>query len=124
MNVSDYLGKPWVAMEYDCWGLVRDVYARELDIHLPRVLINARHSRLVIHEFASSKIFTRFEKLKEPQHLCVVTMASGQHMNHVGVYIETHSIPHILHNQSGSGVVCAPLYELKDKILDYYRFKQ
>ena len=36
-----YIGKPWVNGEYDCWGLVRDVYKNELGVELSPIVTDA-----------------------------------------------------------------------------------
>lgn len=34
MNISNYIGKPYIDKQYDCYGLIRDVYLNELLIEL------------------------------------------------------------------------------------------
>lgn len=104
--MSNYLGRPWVPGEYDCWALVREIYEQELSIVLPTVTVDAANVRAVLNEIASTPVRGLFDPVPEPQHLAVVEMRQCGHPSHVGVYLETSDGPRILHNRRGAGVVC------------------
>ena len=123
MRAIDYLGKEWVSAEYDCWGLVRDIYQRELNIKLPFVCVNAKSNREVIDAFDGSKIYSMFEEISEPEHFSVLLIGNKK-PRHCGVYLNVKSRAMVIHNQRGFGVVCESISILKRKanILSYHRF--
>ena len=114
MDVMYYLGKPWVKGRYDCWELVRDVYRRELDIHIPVIPINAENLFAVRREFTSSKVYGLFQKVSEPANFNIAVINN----RHCGIWYENR----ILHNQYGHGVLYEPAE--RKKIEGYYSYAQ
>ena len=124
MNVMNYLGREWQSAIYDCWGHVRDVYFREKNISLPLICINAFDNKSVIREFRKSGAYDLFDKVLEPEHLCVVLMGNRE-SNHCGVYLSIKNKPMIMHNKRGFGVLVESIETIKRKtnILSYHRLK-
>lgn len=115
-----YLGMPFVPLQFDCWSLVRQVYADELNIHLPRVTIDAANMRAVVAEFRGQQNIRRgFCEVHQPEHLAV--MEYGRvNACHVGLYVETPNGPKILHCDEGSGVVLEWPHRMKLPLLGIY----
>lgn len=127
MDVLKYLGRPWIAGEYDCWSLVRDVYLNELGVDLPLVPVYALNLREVIEEFQSSDIFGLFEVIDSPVPMCVagMTRSASERMTHVGVYLVDESgNERVLHNAHNTGVVCQSINDLPSKGLKIQGFYQ
>lgn len=106
MDINRYLGKPWVKGEYDCWGLVRDVYKQELGIVIPVVLVDSSNMFAIRSQFKDSHIYSTFKRLEKPVNLAVATMKreGGKSVMHCGIWYEGR----ILNNRRGSGVIFEP----------------
>lgn len=124
MDVRSYLGQPWESGGFDCWGLVRQVYDRELGIDVPVVPVLADDAREVCRAFASHPVASLFSPISSPQPLCVVGMSrGGAALCHVGVYVLTADGARVLHNQSGHGVTCVPFSELDPyQVIGFYQY--
>lgn len=118
MNILKYLGREWESAAdgegFDCWGLVREVYHRELGVSLPVIPVDASSPRAVVEAFRCRSELSLFSRVAEPFPLCVVGMsaACGDAMSHVGIYFVASDGPRVLHNMEVSGVVCQALSEL------------
>lgn len=66
-----YIGKPWINGEYDCWGLVRDIYKNELQIELSPIVTDATSLRDVLSEFRKS---SNYNHLQETSVLRIKTL--------------------------------------------------
>lgn len=125
LSVREYLGLPWERGEFDCWGLVRLVYACELNITLPLVFVDAGNYRDVVRAFKGHAVKQYFKKIEQPTNFCVVGICEGDELSHCGVYLDTNDGPRILHNIKDDGVVCQALSELKlygFSIEGFYRY--
>lgn len=58
-----YIGKPWINGEYDCWGLVREIYKNELQIALSPIVTDATSLRDVFASSENRLIITIYKKL-------------------------------------------------------------
>ncbi len=116
-QVANYVGRPWVRGEYDCWSLVRDVYADCYGIDIPNAPIDAGDLRQVIKTLESSAIRSQFHRVKNPVDGCLAEMGE-RHPVHIGIYIETPDGPFIMHNHAASGVVCEK--EPQTPVLNYW----
>ncbi len=123
LDYSNYIGREYLPVDFDCWGLVREVYQRELGVDLPAVPIFSGDLRAVIRTIKAHEIRGMFERC-EPQHLCVAELYLRESPNHVGVYLATVDGPRILHNHSSSGVICEPLpsVTLRFNRIEYWRY--
>jgi len=125
MNILDYLGKPWVLGEYECWTMVVDFYNKELAIDLPVINLEVLNVFSIRKAFEQNQVQPLFTKIESPVDNCVVVMGR-RWQSHVGVYIETTDGPRILHNRQYSGVLCQPITDItKDlDIFGYYEYKK
>ncbi len=102
-----YLGRAW-APDFDCWALVRAVYADELNIDLPFTGIAPDTLRKSLRLIAKHPIRSKFEQVDAPEHLAVAEFSSPDaHPFHIGLYVVTPDGPMILHNPK-CGVVLEP----------------
>jgi cell wall-associated NlpC family hydrolase len=115
MNIEHYIGRPWVATGFNCWGLLREVYQRELQIDLPCCGLNADDVIAVGKAFLQSELKSGFNRIETPVHLCAVAMryANSKHESHCGVYLQMPDGEKILHNWRGAGVLLEPVARLQ-----------
>jgi len=115
MNLNCYLGRAWEPTGFNCWGLLREFYLRELSIDLPPIGIDASRVDLVGKAFLHHAVRRLFEKIDSPEHFCVAVMRHGlsRFESHCGVYLELSNQPYVLHNWRGCGVLCEPLARLQ-----------
>lgn len=118
----DWLGREYVANDYDCWGFFRDFYAKELGIGLPVVGVASGDLRKVIEEFGGSSIRAMFTPVEDPQNGDAVLITYSTRPNHVGVYLKMPEGPLVMHNHASSGVVCEPLRGFKANAFSFWRF--
>ena len=107
-----YIGKPWINGEYDCWGLVREVYKNELGVELSPIVTDATSLREVLCEFKKSVNYNKLssdDKLLD-KHITVLTQ--NKYPCHVGIYADIDG-GGVLHNMQGVGVIFQKLPDLK-----------
>lgn len=107
-----YIGKPWINGEYDCWGLVREVYKNELGVELSPIVTDATSLREVLLEFRKS---TNYNKLSPDNKLLdkhITVLTQNKYPCHVGVYADVDG-GGVLHNMQGVGVIFQKLPDLK-----------
>lgn len=107
-----YIGKPWINGEYDCWGLIREVYKNELGVELSPIVTDATSLREVLLEFRKSINYNKLSpdnKLLD-KHITVLTQ--NKYPCHVGVYADVDG-GGVLHNMQGVGVIFQKLPDLK-----------
>ena len=118
-----YIGKPWINGEYDCWGLVREVYKNELGVELSSIVTDATSLREVLCEFQKS---TNYNKLSSDNKLLdkhITVLTQNKYPCHVGIYADIDG-GGVLHNMQGVGVIFQKLPDLKMngwQILEIYR---
>lgn len=105
---SKLLGIPWKAGgrgkgSFDCWGLLRHVYIKQLGVKLPDVPVgkNTYERSKQIGLGLNSGDWTQLEK---PTHLCGVALSKSGIIHHVGVYLNIDR-GLILHCHEKSGVI-------------------
>lgn len=106
-----YLGKPWAngaagPDAYDCWGLVRRVYAERYGLELPAVDVDAHAPLAVRHAFAAGR--AGWQAVDDRQEGDVVLMGQARHPHHVGLWLAGG----VLHAVEGAGVVHQDLRSL------------
>ena len=107
-----YIGKSWINGNYDCWGLVRDVYKNELRIELSPIVADATNLRDVLSEFRKSSNYNHLKETSDFKDKNIVILTQNKYPCHVGVYCEADGCG-ILHNMQGVGVVFQKLPELR-----------
>ena len=102
---SKYIGKPWVKGEYDCWGLVKDVYAQEFNIEVIETVTNPYNLRDTIELFnLKSEWYANWQKVETLQDGDAVLMRQGKNPCHVGIWCNIDN-GGVMHNIEKLGVV-------------------
>jgi len=101
-----YIGTPWAngasgPDAYDCWGLVRTVYAKQLAIGLPAVDVDAHKIALVCRVVSDIKSSLAWRPVTSRREYDVVLMGRARIPHHVGVC----AADGVLHAVEGAGVV-------------------
>lgn len=112
---AEYVGLPFQdggrgPGSYDCWGLVRAVYAKALAVDLPSYgEISARDLARVARAMASGHEADPWKPVEKAQEFDVVLMRSGrggQAVVHVGIAA---SARHLLHVEATTAAVVVPM---------------
>ncbi|WP_257264356.1 NlpC/P60 family protein [Endozoicomonas sp. ONNA2] len=105
MNISNYIGRPWINDQQDCWTLVRDIYRDHLQIDLPAIAIDADNLRQVVKAFEDDKNLSPWQPIPTPEHLCLVFFTPGHHRaTHCGLWLDVMG-GRFLHCHRQAGVV-------------------
>lgn len=107
-----YIGKPWINGEYDCWGLVREVYKNELDVELSPIVTDATSLREVLLEFRKSSNYNKLSSDNKLLDKHITVLTQNKYPCHVGVYTDVDG-GGVLHNMQGVGVIFQKLPDLK-----------
>ena len=89
VKITDYIGRPWVNGQQDCWTLVRDIYRDYLAIDLPAIAIDADNLRQVLKAFEDDDNLSSWQPIPIPEHLCLVFFTPGHHRaTHCGLWLD------------------------------------
>jgi cell wall-associated NlpC family hydrolase len=116
--VASYFGKPWASGArgpdaFDCWGLVRDVYAKAFNVDLPEFPgLDAESPLARVRMAADCAESPLWQAIPAPEHGCAVGMATNARISHVGVFCGLDG-GFVLHTVAGSGVRLESLSQLK-----------
>lgn len=104
---ASYIGKPWAngaagPHAYDCWGLVRAIYASRYGVTLDAVNVDANQPLAVRHVFLDSAVYAGWQNVipSALQEGDVVLLSQARHPHHVGIWIDGA----LLHSVEGHGV--------------------
>lgn len=132
MNVNQYIGIPFKEKGrdqesgFDCWGLVRYVYEKELGIFLPS--FTECYNRTIDRHKIGDKIEEQKSEwvsvkrgLRKPFDVVLMTRL-GQAM-HVGVLVTADDVLHIEDNKSSPFSRCVSIYNstVNQSIVGFYR---
>lgn len=118
--LADLIGKPYEPGgqgpdNFDCWGLVRHVYAHLFKTHLQDFShIYARDLKACSAQFEAAAGSTKWVQLDQPEHGCVVAMSRSKVLHHVGVWLDIDG-GLCLHALDGQSVVAQSLQRLKQE---------
>ena len=123
---GEYVGRPWINGQYDCWTLVRDVYRDQLGIELPNIVVDCDNLRQVIRAFEDDINLSPWQPIEQPDHLCLVFFTPGhERATHCGVWLDI-ADGRFLHCTRTSGSVCENRQSLEMNGWTkprYYRYK-
>lgn len=125
---ADYIGLPFQdggrgPVSYDCWGLLRRVYADRLGVDLPSYgEISARDLMRVARAMDAGR-GDGWHAVPVPAPLDVVGMRSGSgghRLVHVGVMVD---VQRLLHVEAASAAVVVPIthFSVAGRIVGYWR---
>ena len=112
--------------EYDCWGLVWDIYRKELGIDLPHYSVSPQASGIADTTIRDAVKSADWEESKEAQEFDIVIMALNwekpEQNNHVGIYLGSGACIHCA-QESGVAIVnlSAPLWN--NRIRGFYKWQ-
>lgn len=123
---NDYLGLEWQEFgrgpAYDCWGLVRQIYADRKGIRLPSLVgdYESTLDRQVLPVLFDEEIADHWKEVDDPRSLDCAVFEVFRSKMHVGVML-THEW--LLHIQPGLNVHLDHVSELSPflKLAGYYR---
>ncbi len=84
---TKYIGQPYKAVFFDCWGLVRKVYADEYAINLPAFPVDVDNLRQLIKTIKEKSNSNLWKAEKEPQEGAIVLLRQSRHPTHVGIWL-------------------------------------
>ncbi len=111
---------------YDCWGLVRAVYANELGIDLPSYgEISAREMARVARMMKVGADEERWRPVERPRALDVVLMRHprASRVAHVGVMIDHDRLMHV---EAATNVAIVPVshFSIASRIAGFRRYDE
>lgn len=106
---SAYIGKPWAQGAsgpdaYDCYGLVRAVYADVAGIDLPIVDADGLRTLAAARAMRDYADYGQWFEPADVRELDVVQMGHARHPHHVGLWLDADG-GGVLHSVAGAGVV-------------------
>lgn len=116
--LASLIGKPYCAggqgpEDFDCWGLVRFIYARMFDTELQNFNhIDALDVKACANQFEIETGSPNWINIDEPEHGCVVAMSRSKVLHHAGIWLEIDG-GLCFHALDGSAVIAESLYRLK-----------
>jgi cell wall-associated NlpC family hydrolase len=108
--INDYIGKPYLVNargpdQFDCYGLVLDVYKKFLGITLPDWTVDdgsvQTAIRVINSAWQSSDAMDLVRKVDEPQDMDIAFLTRHSMAHHVGVYING-GVLHSSHKNRGT----------------------
>ncbi len=122
INLDDLISLPFGdggrgPTEYDCWGLVREVY-RRYGVQLPDYPISAMDAVKIGSQMAQDA--GDWMEIQQPLTvpcLVVIRLDCGSWANHVGVYIGNNQF---IHAYKASGVVVDRIKRWQSSIVGFY----
>lgn len=120
MWVNDYIGLPWVSggrefPNFDCWGLVRDVYMKQLNTELDVYPYNVADLDPVTKTMVRAMVRDLKQdwvELDEPEDLCLVTMSTHKVPHHVGIFLALDG-GLVLHSGEHQSACCQTIRQLR-----------
>lgn len=113
-----YLGRPWVSGAagpdaYDCYGLVRAVYAGRFGVALPVLEVDAARPLAAARAMRDFEGYGAWVSVDgRPAEGDVIQMGHARHPHHVGIWIDADG-GRVLHSVEGTGVLAQPLASLR-----------
>lgn len=125
---TQYLNKPWEAGArgpdaFDCWGIFREVYLRELGIPLAMRQALPLDGQQVASAVAEEMEDGCWRRVSKPIDYDGVALSQGLEIHHVGIWIEADG-GLVLHALDGRGTVAtslATLARMGYRKIEYYR---
>jgi cell wall-associated NlpC family hydrolase len=107
--IDDYVGKPWAAIDNNCWDFVRLIWREHFGLEVPAVDVDA-YSRLACCRALSAHDHRHeWVEVETPADGDAVLMGRSKLMAHVGVFVAGR----VLHCLEGHGVVWQRLSDVK-----------
>ena len=86
---AEYIGRPWIKGEFDCWTLVRDVYYDCFGISLHHIVVDPDNLKAVLRAFENPDYLQPWHEIQQPEHLCLVFFTPGHHRaTHCGLWLD------------------------------------
>lgn len=108
---TKYIGLPYRAGLFDCWGLVRKVYKEEYGINLQEIPIDVENLRQLITAIEQTPERNNWKRVTIPNEGDIVLMRQSRHPIHVGIWLNADG-GGIMHCIKNSGVVFQDLNNL------------
>ena len=115
--ISDYITKAWSSGgagpdDFNCYGLVRDVYRTQWDIDLPEFMVEADDIRATVGTIADELKKARWEELDGPEHGALTLFSYRVVPTHVGIWLD-YDGGVVLHSSKQLNITCTPLHILQ-----------
>ena len=115
-----YLGLPWINRAevepnlvngFDCVSLIQAIYADQLDIRIPEIIVDGSSTRAVLSAFANSEYYRDWQQVDKPQNFDIIIFNIRNRLNHVGLVLNGG----VIHSVKGQGVI----YSLDTKTMGF-----
>ena len=122
---ASLIGKPWVSGAsgpdaFDCWGLLRFVYAARRGFTLPAFEGVKTLGLSGVVKTAKQQV-AEWERLESPVHFAAVGISENRAIHHVGIWLDEAG-GGILHTFQGGGVVFQRPAAIRSKGMQNFTF--
>lgn len=115
--ITHYLTKSWSSGglgpdEFNCYGLVQDVYKTQWDIDLPNFMVEADDLRTTVRTIGAELYKERWFETSFPEHGAIVLFSYRIAPTHVGIWLK-YDGGVVLHSCKQLNITCTPVHVLK-----------
>lgn len=118
---TKYLTRPWHAEQFNCWDLVRAVYAEKLSVTLPTFSEMATDLEAVASRIEAERAAPSWVPTDEQEPYAVAVMGKGRLVHHVGVIIAPGLVLHT-RPKVGGRVESVRRLQSEFQTLKFYRY--
>jgi len=101
---AEYIGKPWVSGDHDCWAFFREIQKKHFGIDVPLIDIDSADLMKVAKRFRDDKERNHWNKVEHPEDGDAVLMSHSKFPSHIGIWVDVDG-GGVLHCQERTGVV-------------------
>ena len=108
----EYLGKPYIKGESDCWTVFCDIQNKIYNRDLELVDFGNIGELAARKQFLKHPLRQRFQKINIPVEGCAVFLSKGNYTSHIGTYLKSGE-GKVLHAIEHSGTIIQTISELE-----------
>jgi hypothetical protein len=116
-DCEDMLGKPFSAADWNCWSLVREVFARG-GLALPDYPYSDPQTRATL----AAEVKGQFVRLEGPQPWCIIALSHINGIVHCGIVLP--DCLNFIHVREQTGTVINKISQYRNNIEGYYTWHE
>ena len=84
----NYLGKPYIRGENDCWTVFCDIQNKIYNKNIDITSFGDISEIDAIRQFKRNPLRQQFKNIKLPKEGCAVFLSKGKYTSHIGTYLD------------------------------------